>query len=34
MVEMHDDNKNYFLTILSFNESEGFKIVDPKVEYY
>lgn len=34
MVEMHDDESNYFFTILSFNEIEGFKIVEPKVVYY
>ncbi len=34
MAEMLDEERNYYLTILSFNEMEGFKIVEPKVVYY
>jgi hypothetical protein len=34
VVEIKDDNRNYYFTIIEFTESEGFKIVDEKLSYY
>ncbi len=34
MVEIYDDERNYYMTLVSFNEASGFKIVEPKFVYY
>ena len=34
MAEMRGYNRTYYFTLLSFNEIEGFKVVEPKIVYY
>jgi hypothetical protein len=34
MIEMKDDERNYYFTIIHYSESEGFKVIEKKVNYY